>query len=117
MIAVRNTRRRKQNTIKRGLRKHILTTLVAGKKHEAELQVVQSGVERDTKIERGKRYMTLQYYKVDPNYKREQSFICPNNPWVMCSVKNCYRCGWNPTVAEMRLEKIRKEMRQKNGQK
>ena len=61
--------------------------------------------------------MELEYYKVDPNYKKEQSFICPHNAWVMCSAKYCYRCGWNPPVAERRLEKIRKEMRQKNGQK
>lgn len=59
--------------------------------------------------------MTLEYYKVDPNYKKECIFPCPNNAYVVCTHKNCYHCGWNPTVAKMRMDKILKERGMHNG--
>lgn len=59
--------------------------------------------------------MTLEYYKVDPNYKKECSFKCPNNAYVACTQKNCYHCGWNPIVAKMRMDKILKERGMHNG--
>jgi hypothetical protein len=50
--------------------------------------------------------MILEYYKVDPNYKKERTFDCPHNAGVICEVKQCNRCGWHPTVAKIRLERI-----------
>ena len=32
---------------------------------------------------------------------------------VQCDKKECHKCGWNPEVAEARLEKIREELRRK----
>ena len=54
--------------------------------------------------------MPIEYYKVDPNYKKERYFVCPHNDGVMCSVKKCIDCGWHPTTAKIRLGKIRKAM-------
>lgn len=39
---------------------------------------------------------------------------CQFNKFVLCGLDNlnpqhCEKCGWNPKVAEMRLEKIKKE--------
>ena len=59
--------------------------------------------------------MELEYYKVDPNYKKERRFICPHNEGVKCSVKNCITCGWHPETAKKRLDNILKEKRTKNG--
>ena len=59
--------------------------------------------------------MVLEYYKVDPNYKKETQFVCPHNNGVMCDVKNCYHCGWNPIVSKIRLDKIIKGMGNTNG--
>ena len=41
------------------------------------------------------------------NYEKECR--CPHNEFVVCSMKKCTRCGWNPDVAKARLEKIRQE--------
>ena len=34
---------------------------------------------------------------------------CPNAPKysVFCEEKNCAKCGWNPEVAEARLEAVK----------
>lgn len=53
----------------------------------------------------------LEYVKV-ANYTKQTD--CPHNKELICTVKNCNRCGWNPKVAEIRLAKIKKEL-QKNG--
>lgn len=47
-------------------------------------------------------------------YKKERYFACPHNDGVMCTCKNCIECGWHPTTAKIRLDKIRKEMGGKN---
>lgn len=47
----------------------------------------------------------LEYYKTAP-YKKEKTFTCPNNQGVVCSAKDCYYCGWNPTRAKLRMAKI-----------
>ena len=47
--------------------------------------------------------MQLQYVKV-AHYERDCS--CPHNKEVICNAKDCYHCGWNPKVAEIRMEKI-----------
>lgn len=31
--------------------------------------------------------------------------VCPYNDACQCMVKKCNRCGWNPTVAQMRMDK------------
>lgn len=54
--------------------------------------------------------MELEYYKVDPNYKKERQFVCPHNNGVLCSVKNCNQCGWHPTTAKIRFDKIIKHL-------
>lgn len=37
-------------------------------------------------------------------------FECRYNNMVGCDTRNCEQCGWNPKVANERLEKIRAEM-------
>lgn len=54
--------------------------------------------------------MELEYYEVDERYQKVKPFECPNNDGVMCTMKNCECCGWNPTIAKMRLAKILKKM-------
>ena len=50
----------------------------------------------------------LEYYKVTP-YKKERSYDCPYNSECRCEKMRCSTCGWNPTVAQARLDKIIKE--------
>lgn len=39
---------------------------------------------------------------------------CPGNMYIICSDHSqCSRCGWNPKVAEKRLEAIQEELKQK----
>lgn len=47
----------------------------------------------------------LEYYKVDPNYRRKP-YACPHNEACRCEVKQCYKCGRNPKVAKKRMDKI-----------
>ena len=47
--------------------------------------------------------MKLEYVKV-ANYKKNLS--CPHNKELVCDTKMCKRCGWNPVVAKMRMEKL-----------
>lgn len=47
--------------------------------------------------------MKLEYVKV-ANYTKDTG--CPHNNALLCEVKNCKRCGWNPIVAKRRLDKI-----------
>lgn len=36
---------------------------------------------------------------------------CPHNEEVLCQhTADCEKCGWNPDVAERRLEAIREEL-------
>lgn len=35
--------------------------------------------------------------------------VCPYNPGSYCDAPACYKCGWNPEVAECRLENDLKE--------
>lgn len=34
----------------------------------------------------------------------EPEFICPHNEGISCLCKNCSTCGWNPEVAQKRME-------------
>ncbi len=47
--------------------------------------------------------MKLEYVKTA---KYEKDNACPHNDACRCTRKNCSRCGWNPTVAKMRLAKL-----------
>lgn len=47
--------------------------------------------------------MKLEYVPV-ANYTKNTD--CPHNCALVCEVKNCKRCGWNPTVAQKRMDKI-----------
>ena len=49
--------------------------------------------------------MELQYIKVDGK-KRTELHQCPYNRECRCRTKNCHKCGWNPTVAKARMEKV-----------
>ena len=57
----------------------------------------------------------MDYYKRDEKGQRIKPFECPNNDGVMCTMKNCEYCGWNPNVEKMRLAKILKKMGCTNG--
>ena len=35
---------------------------------------------------------------------------CPYNRAIVCDSEECYHCGWDPEVAERRIEKIKEEM-------
>ena len=37
-------------------------------------------------------------------------YSCEYNPNVVCDVKVCEHCGWNPEVAKARLDAILKKM-------
>ena len=52
--------------------------------------------------------MELQYIKND--VKREGGkIVCRYNPECRCEKLECYRCGWNPKVANARLKEFAKE--------
>ena len=38
------------------------------------------------------------------NYKKPN--VCPHNKRVACTTVQCERCGWDPTVAQKRLEAL-----------
>ena len=50
----------------------------------------------------------LEYIKNDPDYKKKKKakkrMVCPYNDACFCYKKECYKCGWNPTVAKLRQE-------------
>lgn len=35
-----------------------------------------------------------------------RTFTCPHNDAVECSRKKCNVCGWHPTIAKVRMEKL-----------
>ena len=53
--------------------------------------------------------MELVYYK-PKRYKKPTFYDCPHNEGCRCKVKDCYHCGWNPKVAEYRMDRIMKKM-------
>lgn len=56
----------------------------------------------------------LEYYKVDPNYRRKP-YACHHNDACVCEKRECYKCGWNPKVSKMRLEKYLQKGTLSNG--
>lgn len=49
--------------------------------------------------------MELEYYKPQ-HYKKQEYYDCPHNEGCRCRWKNCHKCGWNPKVADARMQKI-----------
>lgn len=49
--------------------------------------------------------MKLEYVKV-ANYAKDTG--CPHNDALLCNAKKCKACGWNPSVAKMRLDNIKR---------
>ena len=47
--------------------------------------------------------MKLEYVKV-AHYTKDKS--CPHNDALVCDMRKCWCCGWNPRVAQKRSEKI-----------
>lgn len=35
-----------------------------------------------------------------------EEFQCPHNNMIVCQVRRCGECGWNPVVARRRTERI-----------
>ena len=50
--------------------------------------------------------MELVYIKNDIERDERGKIVCPHNPECRCDRKVCHRCGWNPTVAQARSEKL-----------
>ena len=50
----------------------------------------------------------LEYIKNDPDWKKkrksEKNTSCPYNEGCACYTKDCWKCGWNPKVAQKRQE-------------
>ena len=45
---------------------------------------------------------------------KEVETICHYNETVICTERGkCSRCGWNPVVAKIRADKIRRELERK----
>lgn len=55
--------------------------------------------------------MKLEYVKVAKYAKYDRKpTVCPHNDACRCENQDCYNCGWNPKVAKMRIEKLKKGM-------
>lgn len=52
--------------------------------------------------------MKLEYYKPQ-SYKKPAFHDCPHNEGCRCKVKDCYHCGWNPKVAAIREQRLKKQ--------
>ena len=54
--------------------------------------------------------MELEYIKNDPDWKAkkkaQKNTDCPYNEGLICEKKECWRCGWNPKVAEVRMARM-----------
>ena len=44
-----------------------------------------------------------------------KTFTCPHNDAVGCSKKECNKCGWHPTIAKVRMDKLLKKGANGNG--
>lgn len=58
--------------------------------------------------------MKLEYCKPS-GYKKPEFYDCPHNEACRCRHKDCYHCGWNPKVQEIRERKLK--IRREGGQK
>lgn len=58
-----------------------------------------------------KHYCTVSCYRkayAKSRYNPEECFF---NDGVMCEMRNCKKCGWNPKVSEMRLMKMLEDLK------
>ena len=46
----------------------------------------------------------------EENEKDDGRFDCRFNEGCHCYTLDCYRCGWNPVVAEARLKQVLKKL-------
>lgn len=44
-------------------------------------------------------------------------YQCDHNIWVQCEKKECDKCGWNPEVAQARMEDILRRRAEELGEK
>lgn len=42
----------------------------------------------------------------EENRKAPRTFRCPHNREVTCEKRQCDSCGWNPDVAQRRMDKL-----------
>lgn len=44
--------------------------------------------------------------------KNRKTMVCPHNEGCSCTEaqRQCWKCGWNPKVAQKRIEKSMKKM-------
>lgn len=56
--------------------------------------------------------MELVYIKNDPDRKkvRYKIYDCPHNDGCRCTKMECWQCGWNPSVADRRMERILRKL-------
>ena len=45
----------------------------------------------------------------------DRVYQCPFNKACACEKRQCARCGWNPVVATMRTEAIKRKWRENDG--
>lgn len=44
--------------------------------------------------------------------ERKKPVKCQHNQWIEClKPESCAKCGWNPEVAQRRLEEIKEKLR------
>lgn len=58
--------------------------------------------------------MELVYYKPS-GYRKPDFYNCHYNEACRCKIRDCYHCGWNPKVQEIRERKLK--IRREGGQK
>lgn len=45
-------------------------------------------------------------YDTPSGRKKPTIYSCPHNEACRCKVKNCYSCGWNPKVQQIREQRL-----------
>lgn len=58
--------------------------------------------------------MELEYYKPS-GYRKPDFYDCHYNEACRCKIRDCYHCGWNPKVQEIRERKLK--INREGGQK
>lgn len=58
--------------------------------------------------------MELEYYKPS-GYRKPDFYDCHYNEACRCKIRDCYHCGWNPKVQEIRERKLK--IKREGGQK
>ena len=61
---------------------------------------------RDDKIRCSRRCANIAANRAKRKRMKTNTDSCPHNEHLVCEVHNCSQCGWNPEVAQARLERI-----------